>query len=95
MSQDELTDDDAVATFSDMKLRPQGRVGIPKEILDNHNLRNAVIDVRITKGDRAIAVMDVEVDGNGRFTIPARKRRLYGIECGEYVSGAIDEVIRA
>jgi bifunctional DNA-binding transcriptional regulator/antitoxin component of YhaV-PrlF toxin-antitoxin module len=94
MSQNELTDDDAVATFSDMKIRPQGRIGIPKKTLDKHNLRNAVIDVRITKADRSIAVMDVETDSKGRFTIPARKRRLYGIECGEYVSGAIDAVIR-
>jgi bifunctional DNA-binding transcriptional regulator/antitoxin component of YhaV-PrlF toxin-antitoxin module len=37
--------------------------------------------------------MDAEVGPSGKFTIPAKKRDLYGFEPGEYVTGIVDKVV--
>lgn len=87
-------DERSIATFSDRKLSRNGRVMIPTEILDEYGLRGSVIDVRVVCGDNSAAIMDANVDSQGRFSVPARKRELYDINCGDHVSGAIQEVVR-
>lgn len=87
-------DQNSIATFSDRKVSINGRVLLPVEVLDEYGLRGSVIDVRVVRDDNSAAIMDANVDSQGRFTVPARKRELYDINPGDHVSGAIQEVVR-
>lgn len=95
MSQEEPADTDPVATFSDRKVYADGRIRLPGDLRDEHGLEDGtVVDLRVVQEDRSASIMDAEITSDGRVQIPERKRRLYGINCGGYVSGAIEEVVR-
>ena len=88
-----LVEEEIDADFESRKLSDDGRVTLPRDLLREHNLYGAIIDVQVSQGESAAAVMDAEVGPSGKFTIPAKKRELYGFEPGEYVSGTVDKVI--
>lgn len=88
-----FVDETVEAHFESRKLSDDGRFMLPTELLDEYDLRRAVIDVNVVQGESAAAIMDAKVGPSGKVTIPAKKRDLYGFECGEYVSGAVDRVV--
>lgn len=89
----QLVDETVEADFESRKLSDDGRFMLPTTLLDEYDLRRAVIDVQVVQGESSAAVMDAEVGPSGKVTIPAKKRDLYGFECGEYVSGVVDKVV--
>lgn len=88
-----LVETEIDADFESRKLSDDGRVTLPADLVGEHDLYGTIIDVQVSQGESACAVMDAEVGPSGKFTIPAKKRDIYGFEPGEYVSGTVDKVV--
>lgn len=69
------------------------RVRIPTEIQNEYDLQNTVLDAVVAQGDSSVAVTDAEVDGQGRFTVPAKKCDIYGIDREDTVEVVLDRVV--
>lgn len=65
---------------------------LPKDVLDEHDLRETVIDIVVTQGDVSFSVSDAKVDDQGRLTIPAQKADLYGLDRDGRMTVFIDRV---
>jgi len=74
-------------------LMEDNRVMIPTDLQKEYDLCDTVIDVVVSQGDAAVTVTDAEVDDVGRFTVPSKKARMYGVETGRPVSILIDRVV--
>lgn len=89
-----LVDEEIEADFEARKLASDGRFNLPMGLVREHDLLGAVIDLQVTQGDSSVAIMDAEVGSiEGKVRIPAKKRRMYGFEPGEYVSGTVSKVV--
>lgn len=88
-----LVDEQIDGRFESCTLSSDGRIWLPRDLVEEHDLRNAVVDVQVVQGESSAAVMDAEVSGSGKVTIPAKKRQMYGFTTGEKVSGTIDKVV--
>lgn len=66
---------------------------LPKEALDEHDLRETLIDCIVSQGDTAITLTDHPVDSQGRFRVPSKKARLHGLDTDGRMSVFIDRVV--
>lgn len=69
------------------------RVMLPVSLQAEHDLCDSVIDVVVSQGDASVTVTDAEVDDQGRFTVPAKKCDIYGLEAGKPVDILVDRVV--
>lgn len=69
------------------------RQHLPKDALTEHDLYETVVDMVVSQGNTSIAVTDVEIDSQGRFIVPKKKAKMYGLETGEPISVLVDQVV--
>ena len=88
----EPADEHIETEVQDVNVGKKLRQLLPKDVLDQHDLRETVIDIVVSQGDTSFTVSDVSVDGQGRFTIPAKKANLYGLDRDGRMTVFIDRV---
>ena len=69
------------------------RVMLPVSLQKEYGLCESVIDVVVSQGDVSVTITDAEVDDQGRFTVPAKKCDIYGMEPGKTVDILVDQVV--
>ena len=84
------TDDelDGMTTFevNGVEVRDGGRVRVPHRFRDRHEIgEEDIIHLHVSGPQAAFWTLHMRHDGRGSYTIPARKRDLFGIEDGDYV----------
>ena len=88
----EAVDERIEVEVKDVNVGKNLRQLLPKAVLDEHDLRNTVIDIVVTQGDVSFSVSDVKVDSQGRFMVPAQKANLYGLDRDGRMTVFIDRV---
>jgi hypothetical protein len=88
-SEDELIDlpSSVYGCFSDRTVQVQGKVELPPVVVEHLELNGKILDVYVSTREYNISVTDVDIGENPRyrFTVPAKKRDLYGVEKGDTV----------
>jgi len=65
---------------------------LPKETLDEYDLRETCVDVVINQGDVGFFLPDAHIDKQGRLTLPAKNCKLHGLDKSGRMSVFIDRV---
>lgn len=76
----EPADEHIEVEIPDVNVGNHLRQALPKDILNEYDLRDTVIDIVVSQGDTSFAMTDVKVDSQGRFSVPATKANLYGLD---------------
>jgi len=65
---------------------------LPKEVLDEYELRDTYVDVVVNQGDVGFFVSDVHIDPQGRLTLPAKNCKLHRLDKSGRMSVLVDRV---
>jgi len=65
---------------------------LPRDVIDEHNLYETLIDVVVSQGDASFVATGVKVDSEGQFCIPKQKAKLHGLDRDGRMTVYIDRV---
>lgn len=65
---------------------------LPRDVIEEHDLLETMIDVVVSQGDASFMATGVKVDSEGQFCIPKQKAKLHGFDTDGRMTVYIDTV---
>lgn len=92
MTEYEPADEQIDVECPDVNVGVNLRQAIPTDIREKYDLDETVIDIVVSQGDVSFSASDIRVDEQGRFSLPAGKANIYGLDRDGRMTVFIDRV---